>query len=870
MKNLRSFLRRLESRLCGAAVGLIFLASAGAAAGVTVSGSTGANGSYTTLKGAFDAINANLTQTGNNIFVTIDSDTDEGAASAVLSAGNWATLRVQPTGARTITGATVAGSPLIGLNGADRVTIDGLNAGGNSLTISNTTVSETAGTSTIRLINGAQNNTITNCTILGSSTTAAFGIVTAGGNVLIGTTTSALNSGNTVSNNNLGPAGSNLPSKCVMLSGSSGFSTRNNVIANNNVFDFLGTNSAGIAIYHWTDTTTVSNNRIYQTAPRTTDGRYFGILMSPNLGQAGTATITGNRIGFGAADGTGVTTISGSGNRINAIAVFFSSTLEPTLIQGNTISGFNQTTGANGSNSTTPFVGILAGNGNSSSLFVDIGGTGGNTIGSLDGSSGIVTNRSFNGILLNDFTFGSPLEWVISNNNVGTITIAGDGPSAGFRGIHLAGASGQHVTVKDNTIGGMAAGSITNNLVPSAETHGIFLGGSNVTVTGNLVRNMVGSSNVSLTDYYDAAVAGIFVNYGPTGANTISQNTVHSLSNQSDAAGNKSVYGIACVLGASAANVVERNFVHSLSVTSTDLTARIVGIGAFNGTATYKNNMVRLGLNAAGAHITGGYPVYGIFEQDLSAANGYPPTISKISANTVYVGGANVASSSDTYGLLSTVLSGTREYQDNIFWNARSNASGAATNYAIGLSGTGFTSNFNDLFASGTGGAVGAFDGVAQATLANWQTATGQDGMSISANPLLGNPTGNATTVDLHLGCGSPVIGAGTALAAVTNDFDGDPRPASMPDIGADEVTFVAPANLRIVSISRAENGHVLLQCLGVPNQINNLQTSPDLSPGSFTTIFPPPPPADATGAFSYEDAGAANLTKRFYRLACP
>ena len=43
-------------------------------------------------------------------------------------------------------GAAVAGSPMIDLSGADNVTFDGLNVGGNQLIIANTTISATSGT----------------------------------------------------------------------------------------------------------------------------------------------------------------------------------------------------------------------------------------------------------------------------------------------------------------------------------------------------------------------------------------------------------------------------------------------------------------------------------------------------------------------------------------------------------------------------------------------------------------------------------------------------------------------------------------------------------------------------------------------------
>ena len=219
-----------------------------------------------------------------------------------------------PSGARTVTGAITAGSQLINLNGAKNVSINGENVGGNSLTLSNTTASATAGTSTIRLINGAQNDIITNCTVLGSSTTA---VATAGGNILISTSTGGANSGNVITNNNIGPAGVNLPTKGVMSLGSASPNNNTlNVIDNNNIYDFFSPTIAvsGISLQANTTTVTVSNNRLYQTAARVFTGaglNYAGITSTIGTG-AGTATITGNTIGFGAANGTGITSISGN------------------------------------------------------------------------------------------------------------------------------------------------------------------------------------------------------------------------------------------------------------------------------------------------------------------------------------------------------------------------------------------------------------------------------------------------------------------------------------------------------------------------------------------------------------------------------
>ena len=65
-------------------LGLTLFASASFAQNVTVTGSTGANATYATLKAAFDALNANTNQTGNTITVSVVGNTTE-TASAVLN-----------------------------------------------------------------------------------------------------------------------------------------------------------------------------------------------------------------------------------------------------------------------------------------------------------------------------------------------------------------------------------------------------------------------------------------------------------------------------------------------------------------------------------------------------------------------------------------------------------------------------------------------------------------------------------------------------------------------------------------------------------------------------------------------------------------
>src|SRR5918911_158500 len=152
--------------------------SGGTAAGVPTA--------YATLALAFTAINGGTIHTGT-ITIDVCGNTTETGTAGLNQVAGVTSVTISPAGgaARTISGAIAAGSPLINLNGADNVTINGLNTGGNSLTISNTTVSATAGTSTIQFVADATNNTVTNCSIQSSST---VGVGTSlGGAIVFGT-----------------------------------------------------------------------------------------------------------------------------------------------------------------------------------------------------------------------------------------------------------------------------------------------------------------------------------------------------------------------------------------------------------------------------------------------------------------------------------------------------------------------------------------------------------------------------------------------------------------------------------------------------------------------------------------------------------
>jgi len=155
----------MQSWLVGSS--LVFLGLTGftstAYSQVDVTASSGTlTGTYTTLKGAFDAINAGTHQ--GAVVVGISANTTETAPAVLNSNGAgpaiYTSVMIQPTAdGVTISGATTAGRGLIELKGADNVTLDGDNpntAGTNrNLTLTNTAAATIAYTSVIRIANTA-------------------------------------------------------------------------------------------------------------------------------------------------------------------------------------------------------------------------------------------------------------------------------------------------------------------------------------------------------------------------------------------------------------------------------------------------------------------------------------------------------------------------------------------------------------------------------------------------------------------------------------------------------------------------------------------------------------------------------------------
>lgn len=748
-------------------------------------------GSYATLADAFTAINAG-THTGT-VTVNVVGDTTEPAAGAILNASgsgaaSYTSITITPTGARTITGAATAGLPLIDFNGADNVTINGQNSGGNTLTIANTTVSATSGTSTIRFIGGATNNTITNSNIQGSGT---MSVATNGAVIFFSTdaVTANGNDNNTISNNNIGPAGANLPTKGILGNGSTTTTAIGNsgiVINNNNIFDFFGAavTSSGVATNGGCNTWTITNNRFYQTGTRawTTGATHRAIDINGTTATSGAQgfTITGNIVGFASNTQTGTYTLTGSTGKFQGIVFNGITGATVSNINNNTVAAVSLTgVTSNGTSTSSPFVGMMVING----LAI----TNNNTIGSQATINSLVfsTNTTTATDVYGIFSFSLD-NWTSNNNNIGGIQVTNAGASGTFLVYGMRANTGTTLTwsAADNIIGGPLANTIALNATGTAsQVVGMQTPNAISTLARNRIRNL--SSNIGTGTTTAASVAGIIFT-SSTPNQTVSQNIITGLTNTNAAAASV-VTGIQFIGGT--ANVVERNLIGDLTVSTNSASAEVNGIRVAGGTTIYRNNMIYLGAginNAIGAGgptgIVGG--ISGINE---------PLGTDTFIHNSVYIDGSPSAGSGPSFAFNSTQTVNTRSFRNNIFFNGRSNAGATGKNYAVrvggsGVNPTGLTINNNVYFANGTGAVFGVFNLLDVGSLAGWQAAVGQDANSIEGNPLF------VSVNDLHLQLGSPAIDQAANLS-VTNDFDGDSRPGAnaLFDIGADERDGIPP-----------------------------------------------------------------------------
>jgi hypothetical protein len=643
---------------------LVWLPQSLFAQNVYVTATSGtATGNYASLTVAFNAIN-NGTHKGT-IAIRIDADYTAGSTASINPSGSgsasYSSIYIYPNGTRVIAGNF--NGPVITLNGADNVVINGINNSSNSLTIRNDYSAAQA--FTILFQNGASNNSVRNCNLLASPVNT-YGIVHF--------SATDYNDNDSISTCNIGPSpagGYPLVSIYGQASATINYASDNVVIYNNNIYDYRhstsNSNSYGIYIGTSQNNWKVYGNRFYQT----TSISYaqwnvnYGIYVSNTVG---TVDIRNNTIGYSTSIGTGTYTITAAsasaGPGLYPIYIANASPSAQSYIEGNTIKEIYVKSYVNGN----IFQGIVVGNG-----MVDIGTISGNTIGSSTGTGSVLLECMYPGGYTQAIGIYVTTSYVtsIQNNIIGSINMKYLGSSSINSNMYfyaIAQSSGGSTTFANNTIGSNAQ---ANSIYVGYETgysstvnpifRGIYsVSNTNPTVSGNLVANIVTTGTGANGTCFPIHV------YNATSYSYATNNMVKYISSNSNTNG---IYMEQCV-----ANEVTGNQVNNISTTSTSAgiysnlfnninavssnlsnnSVYNISCTSFNGIFAYSCNNTTISGNSVYSITTGStcQPVYAI---TCSTAT--------ISNNSIY----SIASSGGFYGIFTNTCGGVTASGNNVY-----------------------------------------------------------------------------------------------------------------------------------------------------------------------------------------------------------
>jgi hypothetical protein len=600
---------------------------------------------------------------------------------------------------------------------------------------------------------------------------------TIAGTVHIGSATTGGADNDTVSHCEISSGASN--AVCgIYVGGSVGTAVSDNcAVINCDVHDLTGV-GGGMIWYNISSLNgAITGNNIYHTSTKTASGSIFCIYT-----QSAGHTISGNYIGgtqaycrgsfmlydgatskiyHGIYETAGTSTISG--NKICNIKIEGNGTLYGIRNSATNSSITNNTVGAETGIDSIVFDNNM---GTSSAIIQSIVASAstvtGNKVGAIktQNSSGTPTGAVIYGISVSGAS-------TVNNNQIGSLTTA----NSIHQNIAVTGGSNYCAGILSTA----TTAIITNNTIANftnsnTNTGSTFYGirSLGATISGNIIRDNICAAPTTTSM---GALCGIYISAGTP---VVANNKVYGL--KTTAATSAAMYGIYGGVGSG-------NLIYGLSSSAT--TATITGVYLSLASANFSNNMIRLGIDETGASQTAGHTIYGVYENTSLVNNIYH--------NSVYIGGTGVAGSANT-SCFYTASNPTRSIQDNIFVNARANGSGTGKHYNIMLGTTITSLTLSHNLYNSASSFLGLYNSTDYTSLSNWQLGTSMDASAVYADPLFINATAGTASIDMHLDAGSPAEGAGTAIVAVTTDYDGETRSSLSPtDIGADADDFGIP-----------------------------------------------------------------------------
>ncbi len=391
----------------------------------------------------------------------------------------------------------------------------------------------------------------------------------------------------------------------------------------------------------------------------------------------------------------------------------------------------------------------------------------------FDGSLSGGTDRSLT--ITNNQTGTSTVFWIKSasaanganNNTIKNLII--NGASTGTAQTTAGILAGSGVTIGGPAEAPNNNNTVTNNHIYRVQNSLYNQGNIGFDQNWTITNNEFGSTIEADKNLFRGMLMGNANNFN------ISGNTVLGVTNFPGTAGALSGIQIAFTVTNGTVSGNRISNVKNLSAT---------GTGAFGmqlGSTTTTNILIANNfiwdIQAAGS-ATVASNGHGITINNAVTAGGFKIYHNSINMNTNQASGTTAA-----LNITSAVIAaGAIDLRNNILANTQT---AGATRFSVFTAAAANVFSFidyNDYFSTGS---VGSLGGVVRPTLADWQTATGQDANSKAVDPLFVSPT------NLHLQPTSPLLGQGVGGLGVTTDIDGQTRDIP-PDIGADEVLAAA------------------------------------------------------------------------------
>jgi hypothetical protein len=679
--------------------------------------------------------------------------------------------------------------------------------------------------------NGAQNNTIKNCTIqLKRIYQNTFGIYsnathtsTSISTALGGTTPAVSHSGLTIHGNTIdsvnigiivvGPTAATAHNDGLDIGGSSA-ATGNTIIR----YGTTGTFSSylnvsgtvnGILVRN-TKNFNISYNTIQSSNGGTTSGTLRGIYV-PSFSTAPTGTFTSNINN----NSISLRSAVAAGAMLGiAVESSTSTTTSTTNINNN---DFNNTTHTVAASGTITFISL----------------SGSATTGPVNTN---INNNTFTNLTVNttgSVTFISnswprPANGVINVNNNSIVTAfnkTGAGGTVFFYDNFGSSPSSVTETNSGNNFSNLTFTGATT--ISGWRSGDGTTPGSRKTVTNNTFSNIVGGSSA-------VTILNVTFSDNTFASNNVSGNIISNIT------------AAAAITGITSSAQNQNFFNNTISGLSSTGAAAVTAISITGGTTqnVYKNKIYSIEANNAsgtvnGILISGGttVSVYNNLIGDLrapvtssttDAIRGINITSTTTSSNinvyynSVYISasssGANFSTSGIFHTTSTTATTAALDMRNNVIVNTSTpNGTGVTVAYrrsSTTLTNYASTSNNNDFYA-GTPGAANLifYDGTnSDQTIAAFKTRVSpREAASFTENPPFISTSGSSPNF-LHISTSTPtqLESGGQPIGGITDDYDGEVRNASTPDVGADEFAGIgldlSPPNIAYTLLSNTSS----------------------------------------------------------------